>query len=141
MPRQLSPTEELDYTERLIYPNFVLRADTITEKSRLADEISRRTPQQLLFLGGIALSEPAVVAGLAPEYVEHLIRSGSLPQKAGFLGIIESDERKKELRDIARKLDFDIGEKSRAHQERIEGIIAYLTDVAPAIRDDRGAVA
>ena len=133
MPRQLDPVEHMEYTERLIYPNFAYRTDTMSEKLRVAGEVSGRAPQQVMLLGGIALSEPCVVAGLKPEYVEYIVRNGSLQQKSGLLGFAQNDAAARELHEIARRMDLDAGGASRIHQDNAEIILNYVHDIAPAI--------
>jgi len=91
-------------------PHIAFPQDTIQQKKALARHIALLKKEELLFASAMAFSYESVIAGITAEQMEYFTKNAPKNYKQEIAKSIMAEYRMKEVFEIAKAMDEDLGE-------------------------------
>lgn len=117
-----------DIVDRLVLPYVFYMQETIGQKVVLARYILSVDNDVLLIPSCYLFSYDAIIAGLDEKKIEYISKNAPVEYKKELLNSISSDYRMKEVFEIARMMDEDLGEGVTQNQKRVKNVYQYILD-------------
>lgn len=122
-------SDQLDkILDKLSSPHLYFPQETIGAKRILAEYINGVENELLLIPVTFAFSYAAIVAGINERQIEYLTKSAPEEYKKELNGAIAQEYKIKEIMEIAKAMDEDLGGNSVRNQERTKNVIQYIKD-------------
>lgn len=109
-------------------PHIVFSQDTIQQKKTLARRISTLNGEELLLASIIAFSYGSIIAGITTDQIEYFAKNAPINFKKELARSILTDYRMKEVFEIAKMMDDDMGEGVMQNQKRMQDVQRYISD-------------
>ncbi|NTW26907.1 MAG: hypothetical protein HGA36_01140 [Candidatus Moranbacteria bacterium] len=109
-------------------PHIAFPQDTIQQKKALARRISTLKCEELLLASTMAFSYEGIIAGITIEQIEYFAKNAPINFKKELIKSILTEYRMKEVFEIAKSMDDDLGEGIMQNQNRIKKVIQYIQD-------------
>ena len=117
--------------DKMATPHVFFPQDNLVQKKMLASYIHSADNELLLVPTTFIFSYPAVIAGLTEKQVEYVAKNAPAVYKKELVSSIENTFVVKDVMEIAKALDEDLGEGVAKNQERVKNIIRYIKDNKP----------
>jgi len=114
--------------DKFAIPHIVFPQDTIQQKRALAWHIISLKGEELLLTTSFSFSYPAIIAGISESNIEYIAKNAPRKYKTELFEAIKKDYVQKEILEIAKAMDEDLGENVTKNQIRIKDIIKYIKD-------------
>ncbi len=114
--------------DEFVIPHIAFPQDTIAQKKALAWHIASLKSEELLFASAIAFSYSSIIAGITAEQIEYFAKNASKNHKQELVKSIVTDYRMKEVFEIVKMMDEDMGEGISQNRKRIESLYQYILD-------------
>lgn len=114
--------------EKIIIPHIVFLQDTIQQKRTLAWHISSLKGEEILLASAMAFSYESIIAGINAEQIEYFAKNAPINFKKELAKSFVTEYRMKEVFEIAKLMDEDLGEGIQQNQKRIESVSQYVKD-------------
>jgi hypothetical protein len=117
-----------DFFEKTTIPFIYFSQDKIESKKQLAIYVHRLESSLLLIPTSWMFSFPAVIAGLSFEKVNYVASKAPDAYKKELLETVKTEYKIKEIFEIAKSMDDDLGDQIKQNQERVKNVIQYVKD-------------
>jgi hypothetical protein len=124
----MSEDYELDVLGKMVIPHVVFSQDTISQKKMLAMYVATSKANELLIASSFAFSYEGFIAGITIEQIEYFAKYAPVNYKQELANSIISEYRTKEVFEIAKMMDEDLGEGITQNQKRIKSVYRYISD-------------
>jgi hypothetical protein len=114
--------------DQLTLPYIYYTQDTIGQKTILARYIGTLSGDILLIPSSYLLSYSAVIAGLTQIQIEYIAKNAPVNYKKELANSMTMDYRMKEVFEIAKAMDEDLGDGVEQNQKRIKSVQQYILD-------------
>lgn len=125
----------LDYSEiqenifqQLTLPYVYYAQETMGQKVILARHILNLDNDSLLIPACTMFSYPAIFAGLNENKIGYIIKNAPTDYKKIIAETITNEMKMKEVFEIAKMMDEDLGEGITQNQKRIKNVYQYILD-------------
>jgi hypothetical protein len=118
--------------DRFVIPQIVFPQDTNQQKAALAWHILSLKDAELLLCGALAFSYSGIIAGISQNAIEYIAKNAPRRYRVELLESLKKNYVQKEVFEIAKSMDEDLGKNTTQNQDRIKNLIQY-------IKDNRGA--
>ncbi|MEI7891175.1 MAG: hypothetical protein WCI36_04395 [bacterium] len=117
-----------------VIPHIAFPQDTIQQKKILAWHIVSLKKEDLLFSSAFAFSYQGLIAGINTVQIEYFAKNATISQKKELLISMLADYRMKEVFEIAKLMDDDMGENISQNQQRVKNVQRYVFDNLPVFQ-------
>lgn len=118
----------MNFLEKATIPHIVFFQDNLTQKRILAEHIYSLENEEILFIAIAAFSHPSVIAGITTNQIEFFVKNAPMNYKNELAKSLNIDYRMKEVFEIAKAMDEDLGEGLMQNQKRIKSVQQYISD-------------
>ncbi|HOW60594.1 MAG TPA: hypothetical protein P5548_01255 [Candidatus Moranbacteria bacterium] len=115
-------------TNKFSLPHVSFEQDTIEQKKLLALYVLASDSQLVLLPTYFAFSYPAFIAGLNEKHIEYIAKNAPADYKRELMKAISQSYVLKEVFEIAKSMDEDLGRSSTTNQDRIKNVMRYIRD-------------
>lgn len=124
----LSNFLETEIIEKLSLPHIVFAQGSLAQKVKLAWHVYSLSPAELLLASCFSFSYPAIVAGITVESIEYFAKNAPAEFKKELAKTFLAEYRMKEVFEITKMMDDDLGNGIKQNQERIKKVYQYIVD-------------
>ena len=117
-----------DILNKFSIPHAYFPQETIVEKKMLAWHIFHSDNEVILLPTTFAFSYAAFIAGFSEKHIEYIAKNAPADYKKELLNAVAQDYKFKEILDIARLMDEDMGNGVTQNQKRVENVRQYVLD-------------
>jgi hypothetical protein len=114
--------------DKFAIPHIVFPQNTNRQKGALAWHILSLKGDELLLTSAFSFSYPAIIAGISESNIEYFGRHAPGSYRVELVEALKKDYVVKEIFDIAKEMDDDLGERITKNQERVNNVIQYIHD-------------
>lgn len=119
---------EDDLLERLVLPYVCYPQQDIRQRKILAWHVNSLSGDELLLPSAFLFSYAGIVAGINEKQIEYVAKNAPSDYKKELLTSILNEYRMKEVFEIAKMMDEDMGEGVMQNQKRIKNVQRYISD-------------
>lgn len=119
---------EDDVIEKLTIPYIFFPQNNLEQKKNLAIYIYNLDSELLLIPSRFAFSYPAFLSGLSEKHIEYFAKNAPVDYKKELFSSIQKEYIVKEMIEIAKVMDKDLGDNINKNQSRIKNNIQYIKD-------------
>lgn len=123
----LSTLEEFDIIRKLQFPH-TLSHQNLSQKIALVTKMLSRSSAELLLVTPSGFSTDFILAGLSEKHIEYIALNAPNEYKKEIFDSMIKLSIIKEIFEIARSMDDDLGERVTQNQDRVRNIIQYIKD-------------
>ena len=114
--------------DEFVIPHIVFPQETIQQKKALARRVTSLKSEELLFASAMAFSYEGIIAGITTEQIEYFAKNAPINFRKELANSINTEYRMKEVFEIAKMMDEDLGEGIVQNQKRIKSVYRYISD-------------
>ena len=119
---------EIEIIDHLQHPHL-FDYGSMSEKKNIAYQILNNYKNEEIFIvDPYGFSTTSVFAGLSEKSIELIAQKGPADYKRNILSLLKNTAAIKEVLEIAKLMDDDLGNNSTKNQERIQNVIKYISD-------------
>ena len=128
MERDLTMLEELNIIENLREPHLSYIMGTVVEKKRVAYLVLGKDQADILLIASSGFLIDSVFSGLSEKNIEHIAKIGPQKYKESLIKILRDQEMMREVFEIVKAMDEDLGGQATQNQSRVRNVIQYIKD-------------
>lgn len=128
MKNDLNMLEEFDITGKLQYPHMLFFPVTSVSKKQTAYLMMSKKEADILLISSPGFGNASVFAGLTENNIEYLAKKGPRDFKEEVLKFLQDQTATKEVFEIVKAMDDDLGGQATQNQTRIKNVIQYIKD-------------
>jgi hypothetical protein len=114
--------------EQLTVPYVYYAQESIGQKKMLAIYISSLDSEILLIPSAYIFSYDAVIAGLTEKQIEYISKNAPREYKNELVKTVQNEYKMKEVFEIVKMMDEDLGDGNIQNQKRIKSVYRYILD-------------
>lgn len=114
--------------EQVIAPYVYYAQETISQRATLARYILNLEEESLLIPSSYIFSYAAIIAGLSEQQIEYVAKNAPRDYKVELVKSTLNEYKTKEVFEIAKIMDEDLGEGIMQNQKRIKNVYQYISD-------------
>ena len=113
---------------KLSIPHAYFPQENIGQKKTLARHIFSLKNEYILLPTYFAFSYTSIIAGLSEKHIEYVAKNAPVEYKKELATTILNKYKMKEVFEIAKAMDEDLGENLNQNQQRIKRVYQYICD-------------
>jgi hypothetical protein len=119
---------EDDILEKLVLPYLSIKNNSLNEKKELALDTYKLNGEILLLPAPTMFKYSAIISGISEKQIEYISNNAPSEYKKELLESILQSYKVKEIFEIAKAMDDDLGRGSMQNQDRVRNVIQYIKD-------------
>jgi len=123
MPNFTSTLDEFDIVMNLQFPHTLPASKTI-----LASNILQRSADDILLISPSGFENSAILSGISEKQIEAIAKKAPAEHKISLIRTMSNPSYLKEIFEIAKSLDENIGNNCQKNQLRVKNVIRYIKD-------------
>lgn len=128
MTEFLTTLEEFDLCEKLQFPHLLFYQKDIVSQKRLAFEILSKKEDEILLVTSYGFGHGGTLAGLSEKNIEYIAKNSPKDYKESLLKILKDQAMVREVFEVAKAMDEDLGRGATQNQERVRRVVQYIKD-------------
>lgn len=117
---------EIDILEKFSLPHIFFPQNTIQQKEMLAWHVASLSGEEILLASSFAFSYEGFLAGLTMSQIEYFAKNAPVNYKRELINSINKEYKIKEVMEIAKMMDDDLGGGARRNQDRVMNVRQYV---------------
>jgi hypothetical protein len=113
---------------KLSIPHAFFPQDTISQKKALAWHTASLSGEEVLLASSFAFSYEGIIAGLTVSQIEYFSKNAPISFKKELINSILNEDVMKEVFEIVKMMDDDMGNGVTQNQKRIKDVRQYVLD-------------
>jgi hypothetical protein len=113
---------------RLQSPYLLPSQNDILAKKKIAFLVASKNEEEILLVSPGGFLSSTVLAGITEKNIEHVAKNAPREYKKNIIEALGNQETMKEIMEIAKAMDDDLGRNITKNQDRIRNVIQYIKD-------------
>lgn len=124
----ISDNMESEILEKYAIPQIHFPQENLIQKKMLARHFATLNGEEALFSSASVFSYEAILAGITSQQIEHVAKHAPINYKKELANSMRTEHRMKEVFEIAKLMDEDLGEGIFQNQQRVRSVQQYVLD-------------
>jgi len=124
----LTTLEEFDAIMRFQSPHLLSSQNDILTKKKIAFLMASKNEGEILLISPSGFLYSAVLAGITEKNIEYIAKNAPQECKKNIMQALSNQETMKEIMEITKAMDDDLGHNTTKHEDRIRNVIQYIKD-------------